>query len=69
MNENKSWVDQYKAEHTTASVFWSYPPTGGVNLQFRVTANGNEETRHYKTYAAAKGAETKFFNRINRLYK
>ena len=64
-----NWVEEYKAEHTTASVHWSYPATGGIDLTFRVTANGNEETRHYKTRAAAKAAETKFYNRVDRLWK
>lgn len=62
------WVEEYRTEHMTSSVHWSYPPTGGIDLTFRVTETGKEETRHYKTRAAAKAAETKFFNHTGKLW-
>ena len=69
MNENSSWIEEYKAGNTSAAVLWHYPHGGGVDLTFRVTATGKEETRHYKTYSAAKGAATKFFHRVGRIWK
>ena len=66
--ENTSWVSEYTASHTTASVEWRHYGDGSVDLRFRVTAAGAEETRHYKTAAAAKGAETRFYNRLYQIF-
>ncbi len=47
---------------------WNYPVTGGIDLTLHNCITDVSETRHYKTKSAAKAAETKFTNRVNRVY-
>ena len=50
-----------------ASVFWYYVG-GKVVLHFVNHATGADKYGTYKTQAAAKAAETKFYNRVARVY-
>lgn len=51
-----------------SSVYWFYPKTGGVDLRFENHLNGVTEVRHYRTRRGAKCAETRFHNRVERVY-
>lgn len=51
-----------------SSVTWANHPDGSVDLTFRNHLTGVEETRHYKTHRGAACAETRFINRVRRLY-
>ena len=41
---------------------------GGLEIRFNNKVTGESTTRRYKTESAGKAAETKFHNRMNRLY-
>ena len=47
---------------------WSYNADGTVTLFFRNYLTDEWEFRNYKTETAAKAAETKFHNRMSRIY-
>ena len=50
------------------SVEWGWCSDGTIDLVFKNHLTGASTTRNYKTEGAAKGAETKFYNRLNRIY-
>ena len=59
----------YMKKHYTASVKWNYLYNGKILLTFDNFVSDYSESRIYKTKAAAKAAETKFYNRMNKIYK
>ncbi len=52
----------------TSKVEWTLFPSGRVELRFRNIVTGEERYQIYKNTTAAKCAETKFYNRMNRIY-
>lgn len=51
-----------------AQVNWSHNPDRTIDLTLTNCLTGASETRRYKTHRSAKCAETKFFNRMHRIY-
>lgn len=51
-----------------AETRWFYNPSGTVTLSFHNLLTDAHEYRTYRTESAAKAAETKFHNRISRIY-
>lgn len=49
-------------------VQWMHHRDGRVTLVFKNCITGEEDVRTYKTASAAKGAETRFSNRMARVY-
>ena len=47
---------------------WGWCSDGTVDLVFTNLLTGATETRNYKTARSAKGAETKFFKRLERVF-
>lgn len=50
-------------------VQWHNHIDGSVDLTLRNCVTGEEETRHYKSHRAAACAETKFHNRMHRIFQ
>lgn len=50
------------------SVMWTHLSDGSVDLSFKDHVTGVEETRHYKSERGAKVAETRFHNRVQKMY-
>lgn len=53
----------------TATVKWYTLYNGKILLVFENFMSGASRSQVYKTKAAAKAAETKFFKRMNKIYK
>ena len=53
---------------TICGVDWHYHADGRVTLSFHNYLTDVHEDRTYKTRSAARAAETKFQNRVNRIY-
>lgn len=51
-----------------ASVLWYYNIDNTITLTFFNHITGRSEQRNYKTLPAAKCGETRFINRMNRIY-
>lgn len=47
---------------------WGWCSDGTIDLVFTNLLTGATETRNYKTARSAKGAETKFFKRLERVF-
>lgn len=47
---------------------WGWCSDGTIDLVFTNLLTGATETRNYKTARSAKGAETKFFKRLERIF-
>lgn len=53
---------------TLSTVEWTLLPSGRVELYFLNHVTGEDRYQIYENVTAAKIAETKFHNRMNRLY-
>ena len=51
----------------TATVYWTYPGDGKVELRFVNHRTGYERRQTYQSKRTAKAAETRFLNSIGRL--
>ena len=57
-----------RPNRTIAETKWNYHGDGKVTLSFRNALTDVVTYRTYKTESAAKAAETKFHNRMSRVY-